>query len=372
MTGDWWPELRPRWEASTAPKPPCLTVDVHAHLSVPAGVALARPSFRPELEPRQLHSSDETRRYNREVRHAPEQAARFEAPEARLADMDKQGVDVQVLAVPPTEYFYWLDEGPAIRACRLQHERLAEVVARHPDRFVAVANLPMGHPPVALEVMEEARRDFGFNGFEISADVNGADLDDRRFDPVWERAVELGMTVILHPQGFTHGQRMTDYYLVNVICMPLASTLAVTRMVVGGVWERHPDLRMVVVHGGGYLPYYFARTDHAYAVRPELRRHITRPPSDYLRRLHFDTTVFEPGMIEHLVAEFGADRVLMGSDYPFDMGTTDPLALLAAARLDEASRELILGANAARLLGIARSGEPGRPPAGGGGAPARG
>jgi len=354
MSDDGWPELRPRWEPTTARRPACLCVDVHAHLSVPAGEALAKPYFRRELEPRVLHSSDESLRYNREVRHAPEQAARFEEPEARIEDMDHQGIDVQVLAVPPTEYFYWLEPEVALRACRLQHERLAEVVARHPDRFVAVANLPMDHPALAVEVMEEAARDLCFPGFQISADVNGGDLDHRRFDPVWDKAVELDMTVILHPQGFTHGQRMTDYYLVNVVCMPLASTLAVTRMILGGVWERHPHLRMVVVHGGGYLPYYFGRTDHAYAVRPELRRHIGRRPSDYLRRLHVDTTVFEPRMVEYLVDEFGADHVLLGTDYPFDMGTTDPLAFLARVRLDEPSRELIVGGNAARLFKVDR------------------
>jgi aminocarboxymuconate-semialdehyde decarboxylase len=286
------------------------------------------------------------------VRQADGQAARFEHPEARLADMDRQGIDVQVLSVPPPEYFYWLDEDLAVRACRLQHERLAEVVAAHPTRFAAVGNLPMAHPHLAVEVMTEARQELGFAGVEISADVRGRDLDDPEFDPVWAKAVELDMTVILHPQGFTEGQRMGDYYLVNVICMPLASTLAVTRMILGGVWERHPDLTMLVVHGGGYLPFYFARTDHAFRVRPELRHYIRRPPSEYLRRLHFDTAVFDPRMVEHLVAEFGADRVLLGSDYPFDMGPTDPLGFLAQARLDEASRRAILGGNAARLFEI--------------------
>jgi len=351
---EWWPQLRPRWEPTTALKPACPCIDVHSHLSVPAAELLAKPYFRPEMDPRSLFSSEESLRYNREVRYAPEQVARFEEPEARIEDMDKQGIDVQVLSVPPTEYFYWLDEEPAVRACRRQHERLAEVVSHHPDRFVAVANLPMDHPTIAIEVMEEARRDFAFNGFEISADVNGGELDDRRFDPVWDKSSELGMTVILHPQGFTEGQRMGDYYLVNVICMPLASTLAVTRMILGGVWERHPGLTMVVVHGGGYLPYYFGRTDHAFGVRPELRKHIARRPSDFLRKLHFDTAVFEPRMIEYLVDEFGADRVLLGTDYPFDMGPTDPLGFLAGARLDEESRALILGGNAARLLRIGR------------------
>jgi aminocarboxymuconate-semialdehyde decarboxylase len=145
---------------------------------------------------------------------------------------------------------------------------------------------------------------------------------------------------------------MDDYYLINVVCMPLASTVAVSRMILGGVWERFPDLRMMVVHGGGYLPFYFARTDHAYKVRPETRRHIPRPPSEYLHLLNFDTTVFAADAVEHLVAEFGADHVLMGTDYPFDMGPTDPLGFLAEADLTEEQHSLIVGGNAARLLRI--------------------
>jgi aminocarboxymuconate-semialdehyde decarboxylase len=347
---EWWPELAPTIEPTEAAKPPYRVIDVHTHLSVPASGAIATPFFRPELEPRGFYSSPETLRYNREYRASERQTGQFEDAEVRLSDMDKQGVDVQVLSVPPTEYFYWLDEEHARRACRVQHERFAEVVARYPDRFAAVANLPMNHPALAVEVMREARRDFGFNGFELSADVVGLDLDDPRFDVVWEAAVELGMVAIMHPQGFTHGQRMTDYYLVNVLCMPLASTLATTRMILGGVWRRHPDLRMVVVHGGGYLPFYYARTDHAFGVRPELRKHIDRPPSEYLRKLYFDTNVFEPGMVRHLVAEFGADHVLLGTDYPFDMGTTDPLGFLERVGLDEDARRLVVGGNAARLL----------------------
>lgn len=352
MSDEWWPELGPKWTPTTAQKPASLAIDVHSHLSVPASGALAKPYFSPEMDPRSLFSSEESLRYNAELRATPQQVGQFEQPEARISDMDKQGIDLQVLSVTPNEYFYWLDEEQAIRACRLQHERFAEVVARYPRRFTAVANLPMNHPTIAIEVMKEAKRDFGFNGFEIGADVNGGDLDDRRYDAVWEHAVELEMTVILHPQGFTQNERMGEYYLVNVLCMPLASTLAVSRMILGGVWERHPDLKMVVVHGGGYLPYYFARTDHAFRVRPELRKHISRPPSEYLHKLSFDTTVFEPRMVEYLVEEFGADHVLLGTDYPFDMGPTDPLAFLAQVRLDERSRGLILGGNAARLFQI--------------------
>lgn len=351
-TGEWWQELGPVWEPTTATKPGCVCIDVHTHLAVPGSAAVAKPYFKPEMDPRTFFSPEESLRYNDELRAQPHIKAKFEDPEARLADMDKQGVDVQLLAVPPPQYYYWLEPDVAVKVSRLQHERFAQVVADHPNRFDAVANIPMAHPDIAVEVLTEAKRDFGFNGFEMNADILGEDLDDRRFDPIWEKAVELDMTAVLHPQGFTHGQRMDDYYLVNVVCMPLASTVAVSRMILGGVWHRFPDLKMVVVHGGGYLPFYFARTDHAYGVRPELRHHIDRLPSEYLRKLHFDTTVFEPKMVEYLVEEFGDEHVLMGTDYPFDMGPTDPLAFLAQARLSEPSRERILGGNAARLFKI--------------------
>ncbi|MBO0678653.1 amidohydrolase family protein [Mycolicibacterium sp. S2-37] len=348
----WWPELAPRIEPSRAAKPRGLCVDAHTHLSVKPAAALAKPFFKAEFEPRQLYSSPETMRYNAEYRASERNTAQFEDAEQRLADMDAQGVDVQVLSVPPTEYFYWLPAEEAVRANRIQHERFAEVVARWPHRFAAVANVPMESPPLAVEVLREAHRDFGFRGVQISADVLGKDLDDRRFDAVWETVAELGMTVILHPQGFTHGQRFSDYYLVNVMCMPLASTLAVTRMILGGVWNRHPELRLLVVHGGGYLPFYVARTDHAWRVRPELRHHLDVPPSEVLRRIYVDTNVFDPGMVEHLVATLGADHVLMGTDYPFDMGTVDPVGFLADVAVSEAERDLILGGNAAALFGI--------------------
>jgi aminocarboxymuconate-semialdehyde decarboxylase len=319
---------------------------------VPPAATVAEPHFRPEFEPRSLYSSAETKRYNAEYRASALNTAQFEDAEQRLADMDTQGVDVQLLSVPPTEYFYWLPEDEALRANRIQHERFAEVVAQWPDRFAGVANVPMAYPSLAIEVLREAHRDYGFRGVETSADVLGQDLDDRRFDPVWETVVELDMTAILHPQGFTHGQRFSDYYLVNVICMPLASTLAVTRMILGGVWHRHPDLRVMVVHGGGYLPFYVARTDHAWRVRPELRHHLDVPPSEVLRSIYVDTNVFDPRMVEQLVADLGAEHVLMGTDYPFDMSTVDPVGFLTEAQLSDADRELVLGGNAARLFDV--------------------
>lgn len=352
MKQEWWPELGPKWERTKAVKSLRKTIDAHAHVEVPDAAEIAAPFFRTEFDPRVLYQSEESSRYNRELRAT--QVDKFTDPEARIADMDLQGVDMQVLAIAPPQYFYYLDEPTGSRVTAIQNDRIAEMVAGHPDRFVGVANLPMDHPDAAITEMVRIHRDLGFNGFEINADVNGGELDDPRFNPLWEKAVELDMLVILHPHGFTEAQRMGDYYLANVICMPLASTLTVSRMILGGVWERFPELKMLIVHGGGYLPFYFARTDHAYRVRPELRHHISRPPSEYLHLLHFDTTVFDPKAVEYLVAEFGADRVLMGSDYPFDMGPTDPLELVVQARLSDTERDLVVGGNAARLLRIER------------------
>lgn len=346
---EWWPELGPKWRQTTARKPG-LTVDIHAHIEIPESAELAAPFFRPEHDPRLLYQPEESTRYNRELRAT--QVNQLTDPVTRIGDMDLQGVDMQALAIAPTQYFYYLDEPTGARATALQNDRIAQIVADRPDRFIGIANLPMDHPGSAVIEMERAHHDLGFWGCEINADVNGGDLDDRRFDPVWEKAAELEMLVILHPHGFTHPQRMADYYLANVVCMPLASTLAVSRMILGGVFERFPELRMLVVHGGGYLPFYFARTDHAYRVRPEARRHIPRPPSEYLHLLYFDSVVFNPRSLEYLVDEFGSDRVLMGTDYPFDMGPTDPLGFLAGASLTDEQRALIVGGNAARLLRI--------------------
>lgn len=348
---EWWPELGPTWEPTTAAKPSYPTIDIHTHVEVPAAAAIAAPLFRPEYDPRMQVQPEESTRYNRELRAT--QTQQFVDTAARLADMDLQGVDVQALAIAPPQYFHWLDEetGPKVNA--MQNDAIFAMTEEAPDRFVGIANLPMDHPEAAVAEMARVQADLGFNGFEVNADVRGGDLDDRRFDPIWAKAEELEMLVILHPHGWTEPRRMDDYYLINVVCMPLASTVAVSRMILGGVWERFPDLRMMVVHGGGYLPFYFARTDHAYKVRPETRRHIPRPPSEYLHKLYFDTTVFAPAAVEYLVGEFGADHVLMGTDYPFDMGPTDPLGFLADARLTEAEHALIVGGNAARLLRIA-------------------
>jgi aminocarboxymuconate-semialdehyde decarboxylase len=235
---------------------------------------------------------------------------------------------------------------------QLQNERIAELCGHAPNRFVGIGTLPWAHPELAVREAQRLSSEYGFPGVYMGADINGVDLDDARFEPVWECLEELGIVIVMHPAGFTHGQRLTDYYLVNVIGMPLSSTLTVSRMILGGVFERHPGLKMLVMHGGGYLPFYSARTDHAFKHRPEMRKHIDRLPSEYLADLYYDICVFDPGMVEFLVQRFGADHVLLGTDYPFDMGLPDPLALVEESRLTREERDLIVGGSAEKLFGL--------------------
>jgi aminocarboxymuconate-semialdehyde decarboxylase len=318
---------------------------------VPGSVELTRPHFKPDDEPRTFYSSPVTKELNNEFYELAHDT--YNDPQTRLDDMDAIGVDVQLVALTPFHYFYWADADLAPRVATLQNERIAEVVGFSPQRFVGVGTLPLAHPEAAVI---EARRvaGLGFPAVEIGSDVNGLDLDHPTFEPVWESLEELELVVILHPAGFTEAKRMSDYYLVNVIGMPLSTTLAVTRMILGGIFDRHPGLKMLLIHGGGYLPFYSARTDHAFRHRPELRGHIDRLPSEYLANLHYDITVFDPELIQQLVVRFGAERVLLGTDYPFDMGLTDPLALLGEARLNQRQRQMIAGDNALALFGIDR------------------
>ena len=348
MTANGWDGWSDRWAESPESPADTLTVDIHAHIKVPKAAAEAMAHFVPENDPRTLYSSEETNTLNRGYHESVDD--RFTDQETRIRDMDVMGVDVQAVALAPPQYFYWLDAATGAAVAEMQNDSIAEVAGTAPQRLRGIGTLPLAHPEAAVKEAVRLHDELGLHGVEIGTDVVGTDLDDPKFDPVWEVLADRQIVVILHPAGFTEARRFTDYYLVNVIGLPLSSTLAVTRMILGGVFARFPDLRMVVVHGGGYLPFYPARTDHAFRHRPEMRRHIDRPPSEYLHNLWFDTTVFDPGLLAALVGSYGAERVLMGTDYPFDMGQGNPIDFVRAAGLTEEETALVIGGNADRLF----------------------
>ena len=330
-------------------------VDVHCHLMSDAAKELIEQYYTPDTilanEPYDLYAGEPTRVQNRSL--GPTLLPKLRGTEERLEEMDRTGVDVQVLATFVSQYFYWTDAALGQRLSRVQNERLAEAVSDHPDRFAAIGTVPLQHTASALAELDHVVQELGFKGVQIGANVDGKDLDDPRFEPFWARAEELGAVVLIHPSGFTEGRRLDDWFLTNLIGNPLDSTVALTRLIFSGRLKEHPDLKLVVVHGGGYTPFYSARLDHGWEARPEARVNIDEPPSTYLKQVYFDTMVFSPEQVRTLVDFAGADHVLLGTDYPFDMGEADPVGLVGRVPgLTDQEQAAICGGNAARLFSL--------------------
>jgi aminocarboxymuconate-semialdehyde decarboxylase len=271
----------------------------------------------------------------------------------RLSDMDAMGVDMQVLSPAPNQYYYWADPDLARALCRTINEHIASLVAQHPDRLLGLGSVALQHPELSIEQLEYAMRTLGLRGIEVSSQVNGLELADPKFERFWARAEELGCIVFLHPLGTTLGERLNQHYLSNTIGQPLETAVALSYLIFGGTLDRYPGLKLVAAHGGGYLASYIGRSDHAWHARPDARG-CQRPPSEYLKQILFDTIVYRPEQLRHLIAEVGVAQVVVGTDYPYDMAHYDIHALLdSVPGLSPEDRAAILGGNAARLLGLA-------------------
>ena len=326
-------------------------IDLHCHVHTPEADAIAKQSKTQAPDPLVRHGSARTALRQRELRQ--ELDAKLTSIEQRLADMDEMGIDVQAISTSPMQYYYRLEPGLAEQTSRVINVRLAEIVEAHPDRFVALATVPMQEPKLAVAELEHCMKKLGFRGMEIGTNVRRQDLSDRCFEPLWKRAEALGAVIFLHPAGFTDTSRMKEHFLTNVIGNPLDTTFALSHLVFGGVLERYPKLKFVAAHGGGYLGHYPARMDHAYRVRPECHDYIKRPPSYYMKKIYYDTMVFGETQLEHLVNLWGADHVVIGTDYPYDMGYYKPVDFVeGTASLSRAQKDQIIGGNAAKLLGL--------------------
>jgi aminocarboxymuconate-semialdehyde decarboxylase len=327
------------------------TVDIHCHIATPAAEPLVKDLFTPTKEPFFRFATAETLRINQQL--FASLRPKLIDPQERLTDMDRMGIAIQAISPGPNQFYYWTDGELGAKLARMQNDRVAEIVRSHPDRFVGMGTLPLQDPQKAVRELERVVQELGFRAVEISSNINGVDLDAPHFEPFWAKVQELDVLVFVHPIGFTDAERLKDYYLNNVIGQPLEETVFVSRLIFGGVLERYPNLTIVVGHGGGYLPFYPGRMDHAYKVRPENKQHISRPPSEYLKKLYFDSIVYQESSLENLVRFAGSDHVLLGTDYPFDMGETDPVGFINTLRsVSQAEREQILGGNAMRLLKI--------------------
>jgi len=273
------------------------------------------------------------------------------SPARRIEDMDRLGIDRQALSPPPVMFCYWAEPKAAQAFARMQNEHVADVAARHPARFTGMATVPLQDVGLAIDELRHARERLGLRAVEIGTCPAGRDLDDPELFPFFQACRDLDVAIFVHPATpLAGGERMKTYYFPLIVGNPLETALAISKLIFGGVLERLPDLRICFAHGGGAFPFTLARLDHGWKVRPEGPAAIPRPPAEYARRLYFDSLTLSPENLKFLIARFGADRVVIGSDYPFDMGDADPAASIAAAELDDRSRAQVESETAKRFL----------------------
>ena len=270
----------------------------------------------------------------------------------RIAGMDRQGVDVHALSLT-APMVYWASPAFGLALAQAYNDAAAAAHAKYPERFVGLAMVPMQAPELAVKELERAAALPGMRGLYMATNVNGADLDEKRFWDVYAKAEELGWTVFLHPLDTIGRERTTRYYLKNLIGNPYDTGVAAAHLIFGGVLDAFPKLEFNLPHAGGTFPWLIGRWDHGTRVRPELK-HMPRLPSEYLRRFTYDTIGHNDQINLDLVRLVGADRVVLGSDYCFDMGLTDPVGTVERlAELSRKDRDLILGLTAAKMLRLA-------------------
>ncbi len=303
------------------------TVDIHAHCAFPEAMAMMGRTVKP--------------------------ASLVMAPE-RIRAMDEQGIDIEALSINP--YWYAADRDVATALIKLQNEKLAELVAARPDRFVAFATMALQHPDLAVEQIEYGIKKLGLRGVSVGGSVEGLELANPKFHPVWAKAEELGCLIFIHPVGTRElAPRLRgNGGLANTIGNPLETTLALSHLIYEGTLDRFPGLKICAAHGGGYLPSYADRSDAVCVTFPDRCTAVPlkKKPTEYLRQLYYDSIVFTPAALRHLATQVGADRIMMGTDYPFPWTHTSVDHILDTPGFSDAERAGMLGETAARLLGI--------------------
>ena len=283
-------------------------------------------------------------------------AAAYIEIDKRLAAMDAQAVDMEVLSINP--FWYGSERDLAGQIVKLQNEKLAELCGSRPDRFAAFASLTLQAPDLAVQELETAVKKLGLKGAAVGANVNGEAFSDPKFYPVWAKAEELGVPLFIHPQGTPELAKKLagNGWLPNTIGYPLETTIALSHLIFEGMFDRFPKLKVIAAHGGGFLPSYADRSDHACLASPTSCNpniQLKKAPTEYLKQIYFDSLVFTPEAIRHLVAQVGASQVLLGSDYPYPFQPTPVDHIFASDSLSDDHKAAILGRTAARLLNVA-------------------
>ncbi len=328
-----------------------MNVDFHAHALVPEILSDRGPvDWRPAIVP---HESGGYLVQNAYHTNGPVFNPMVE-PDQIIAARQAVGIDLTVLCTPPHAFFYELS--PTEGASAIQNDGMARVVAEHSQHLAGLGTLPMQDVPLAAKELERVMTDLGLSGVQIGSNINGEELGNECFRPFWEAAEALGAVVLIHPSfsDSLGGERTKAYDLRRLMGNLLETAHAVAHLIFSGVLEAFPDLKIVLAHGGGVLPYLVGRLDHGYQVRTKPKRHITHPPSAYLGVFYYDTITHYGPALQYLIDLVSVERVLLGSDYPFDMGYDQPVEFVnQLPALSQADRERIVGGNALQLLGRA-------------------
>jgi aminocarboxymuconate-semialdehyde decarboxylase len=272
--------------------------------------------------------------------------------EAKIEWMNRVKLDVAVISVGPPIYFYWLKPEQGLEAARLANDGIAQMVAQFPGRLRGMAHLPMQDPDAAVAELERAVREHRFKGVELGTSIEGTPLSDMKFRKVLKTIEQLGLFIFTHPYQCLAQGWMDDYYLRNFIGFPLDTTMMVAHLMFSGALDDLKKLRILLAHGGGYVPYQIGRFAHGHKVRSEPKVNNPSPPRQLFKRFYFDALTHDAQAVRHLFNLAGADRVVIGTDHPFDMGPDSPLGSIdAIPGLTAAEREWVCSRTAKALLG---------------------
>lgn len=274
-------------------------------------------------------------------------------PETRIKECDSANVHVQVLSTVPVMFHYWAKPRDALETSRFLNDHIASVVASHPKRFVGLATVPLQDTDLAIQELERVMS-LGFRGVQIGTHINGRNLDDPALFPFFEAASRLDAAIFVHPWDMMGQERFSKYWLPWLVGMPAETCAAICAMIFGGIFERLPQLRVAFAHGGGSFPGTIGRIEHGFQVRPDLCAVDNDVnPRAYLGRFYVDSLVHDPVMLAHIVTLLGADKVILGTDYPFPLGEHPPGAMVGSMKeFDTKTKEDILGLNALRWLNL--------------------
>ncbi|MFC1936966.1 amidohydrolase family protein [Chloroflexota bacterium] len=323
-------------------KTPMITIDMHSHIEIREVFALL-----PEAPPPRRNESLHVQAYSEK-----EARDQLSNPDRRIADMEKAGISMTILSNAPGQFLYNLEGNLAVDVSRKINDGIAAIGQRYPTKLLGMAHVPLQNIEASVSELERAVRDLKLKGVHVASNVMGRYLGDRSFLPFFEKVAALDVPVFVHPTNVAGADRMREYYFGNLIGNPLDTTIAAGTLIFSGIFDRLPGLKIILAHAGGFLPYNIDRWSHGFVVRPECREFLKNSPEMYMKHFYYDTISHGPVTLRFLISRVGAERVLMATDYPYDMGDMTPLQSIQAAKLSARDKERILSKNCHSLFKI--------------------